>query len=360
MKPFFWIFSSLLRVPAFLKKDWPVLEPGTRPWWDCVQRLGVEQDSVELTLRILDNNPEQEEFGPHALWFPGDASTSEKVVTLMLLAYRLPDYGVFMYVAHRWNDAGRALRAWLASAYAWMIDEGDEKQREAALYSLWVDFFEVPNRATFMFPHLWQKLRARNELLAASGPVRWQQKRAAYKAAARDPKLHEGLAQGLAASFYDTYGNVEPIEALALFRAITIEDEQLRSSLESILFTPTRWRVVGLVTVDETDPRWRKWLPKDARPSFLIALAPVESLRWVPRSVLLHGERRLGRLRHFAFPFDEEIPHQREAVPHEGSTELLFRIEGSVDAVRAAFGEIVDSWPPGLESHSNRSRRHKI
>jgi len=34
------------------------------------------------------------------------------------------------------------------------IDGGDAQQREAALYSLWVDYFEVPERAAFVFPRL--------------------------------------------------------------------------------------------------------------------------------------------------------------------------------------------------------------
>ena len=326
-------------------KRWPVLEPGTECWWDEVRKLGLSRNDVHFSDE--DDEPPTS-IDPHDFFVAHDAPAAEHIVSYMLLAYHVPDYAALMYVPHRWKDAGRSLKEWLVAAYVWMIDEGDERQREAALYSLWVDFFEVPARASFVFPRLWRQSVRRDELLAASGPVPWEHKRAAYQAAALDPALHASLARGLVGSFYDAYGRVEPVEALALYRSIVVEDAEVRAALESILFTPTRWRVVGLVTVDESDPRWRKWVPEGSDPSFLVELAPEAGPRWVVRSELRHGDRWLGRLRHWGFPFDEGIRHHREAVPHTGSPAILFRVEGYVAAVRAALGAVVEAWPPGL------------
>lgn len=329
-------------------KRWPPLDPGCDLWWDYVARLGVSRESVELTLRIAAHDGPLTSIDPHRLLVGPAASPAEHVVSYMQLAYYVPDYASLMYVVHEWEAAGRSVKEWLVTAYAWMIDEGNERHREAALYSLWVDYFEVPKRAAFVFPRLWRQVLRRDELLAASGPVPWEHKRAAYQAAACDPALHAGLARGLVACFDDVCGDVDPVEARALFQSIVVEDDAVRAALESRIFEPTRWRVVGLVTVDESDPRWRKWVPEDAAPSFLVELVPLASARWVCRSELLHGDRWLGRLLHRSFPFDEDIRHHREAVPHDESRACRFRIEGYVAAVRAALGAVVDAWPPGL------------
>ncbi|MBL8945248.1 MAG: hypothetical protein JNK45_18930 [Myxococcales bacterium] len=319
-------------------------EPGTELWWESVRRLGVSRDDVP---GFDDHDGTPADLDPHDI-IVFESTPAKHIVTYMLAAYHVPDYAAMMYVPHRWEDAGRSLKEWTVTAYAWMIDEGSARQREAALYSLWVDFFEVPKRAAFVFPRLMRQVRQRDELLAASGPVPWEHKRAAYQAAALEPARHASLARALIGSFYDAYGSVEPVEALALFRSIAIEDAAVREALESILFTPTRWRVVGLVTVDEADARWRRWLPEDAGPSFLVEIVPVDSARWVRGSELLYGDRWLGRLLHWCFPFDTTIRHRREAVPHDGPAAMLCRLEGYVDAVRAALGQVVEAWPPGL------------
>lgn len=325
------------------KQRWVGHWPGSEEWCRDVRRIGVDRP-----YRREDENDREywQDIDPHD-FIPG-SSPAEHIVEYMELAWHKPSYDALMYVPHRWREASRVLKEWLVAAYATMIDEGAAQHREAALYSLWVDFFEVPERAAFVFPRLWKRVQHRDELLEASGPVPWEHKRSAYRAAAADPALHASLARGLGGSFYDVYGQVEPVEALALFRSIVVEDASVRRALESILFEPTRWRVVGVVVVDESDPRWRKWVPEGAAPSFLAELAPQTSPRWVKRSDLLHRERWVGRLLHSGFPFDEEIRHQREAVPHAEPDTVLFRIEGYVAAARAALGSVVDAWPPGL------------
>ncbi|MCA9651138.1 MAG: hypothetical protein H6712_18960 [Myxococcales bacterium] len=337
-------------------KRWPAEQPGTIGWCATVRKLGVSVEPTDEPHDLHADGDSWEDVDPHAFYLGLEDSPAEHVVSYMLLAYHVPEYASLMYVVHKWEEAGRSLKEWLVAAYAWMIDQGDDRHREAALYSLWVDYFEVPKRASFVFPRLWRRLWRRDELLAASGPVPWEHKRAAYQEAARDPELHSSLARGLVGSFHDAFGQVDPVEARELYRAITIEDDEVRAALESVLFTPTRWRVVALITVDVGDPRWRKWVPEDVGPSFLVELAAVDRPRWVHRSDLLHGERWLGSLMHWAFPFDEGIGHQREEVPHEGAPPILFRVEGYAGAVRDVLGEVVDAWPPGLGPRDEERR----
>jgi hypothetical protein len=71
---------------------------------------------------------------------------------------------------------------------------------------------------------------------------------------------------------------------------------------------------------------------------------------WVPSSELLHEGRPIGRLRHYGFPFDREIPHKvygtlEEETPGKA---VLFRVEGSATSARSAIGSDIEAWPPGL------------
>jgi hypothetical protein len=250
-----------------------------------------------------------------------------------------------MYVAHVWDRAGRSLKEWIVTQYAELI-AGTEAQREAAMYSLWVDYFEVPKRAAFVFPRLLAQVQQRDVLLASSGPVPWAGKRAAYAAAAREPQLHAALAHGLVGSFYDIYGDVDPVEAKALFEAIVVAEDDVRTALERAIGQPTRWYLRGLIRVDEQDPRWRKWLPADAEPGYLIALEDHAEPTRLWKVELFHEGRRLGRLRHGSFPFDAGIAHSVEGSVDGKVT--LHRIEGDPAPARRALGAVVDGWQPGL------------
>ena len=167
--------------------------------------------------------------------------------------------------------------------------------------------------------------------------------RAASEAAALLPLLHGPLASGLVHSFFDVFGSVEPLEARELFRKITVRDEQVRAALERVL--------------DEKDPRWTKWLHA-GRPEAASYLALLEAEGplgpWVYGSQLIHEGRELGRLVHWAFPFDPEISHQtfsaglRKDASANPANRVLFRVHGSPGIARDALGAAVESWPPGL------------
>lgn len=328
------------------------VEIGSDIWWRQARRLNIRRVEVEAALdQTASSREEWQAIDPHALYPP--ERPAERAAAYLLLATYVPTYATFMYVAHEWDKANRSLKEWITCQYASLV--GDSATREAALYSLWVDFFEVPDRAKFMFPRLLKMLPRQQwpELLGASGPVPWEAKRSAYQAAAGDPSLHAGLARGLAGSFYDVYGSVEPVEARDLFRSIVVDDESLRAALDRITAQPTRWQLVAVVDVDETDERWCKWLPRRGRAdrSFLLFLRALDSFHhWVYGSELVHHGRRIARLVHHSFPFDRAILHKIEgSLDDQGQGySVLFRAEGDPAAARSAVGDIVEAWPPGL------------
>jgi hypothetical protein len=333
------------------RRHWPLTEIGSELWWRQARKLGVERQRVEATLDIA-HSEGRETIDPHHLR-PGK-STAEQAVTYILVFKYVPTYASLMYVSHCWSKAGRSLKEWIVQQYAYSIDYGDDRQRKEALYSLWVDFFEVPPRAQLVFPRLLKAVRRRADLLAYSGPVPWAVKRDAYHKAAQDPALHAGLASGLAGSFFDVYGSVNAVEARDLFGAITVDDQEIREALQKIITQPIRWTVLAVVKVDERDDRWTKWLPAEGQhePSFLMLLRSTGGRHgwWVPSSELLHEGRPIGRLRHYGFPFDREIPHKvygtlEEETPGKA---VLFRVEGSATSARSAIGSDIEAWPPGL------------
>jgi hypothetical protein len=334
--------SARVKRPAS-RRHWPLTRIGEPSWWRQVSQLRVSRDDVERALDDAAPGGDRTKITPHAVR-PG-GRPAEHAATYILLATYIPEYATMMYVPHVWRRANRSLKEWVVAQYAALIT-GTDREREAAMYSLWVDYFEVPGRAEFVFPRLLKQVSQRDVLLANSGPVPWATKRAAYAAAAREPELHAALARGLCGSFFDVFGSVEPVEARDLFRAIVVEDELVRAELERVTTQPTRWRLRGLIRVDQRDPRWRKWLPPDAEPGYLIALAPHERPTWVPRSELVHDGRRLGQLRHVMFPFDPAIEHTVEGTID--GTITLFRIEGDPGAALRALGADVEAWPPGL------------
>lgn len=115
------------------------------------------------------------------------------------------------------------------------------EEPEAVTYSLWVDWFEDRATAEAAFAEVlgndFAELSARSLLseaaegplfrraqrvLAASGPVPWTVKHAAYRTAAAVPALHTALFQGILHSYHDLYGDLEPRAALALLRRLDL------------------------------------------------------------------------------------------------------------------------------------------
>ena len=279
---------------------------------------------------------------PHGVRAYG--SPASRAVTYFALYPDVPTYATLMYVVHTWREAGRSLKEWIVAQYAALVD-GEERLREAALYSLWVDYFEVPERAAFVFPRLVRGCSRLDVLLADSGPVPWKVKIATYRRAAAEPALHASLALGIARSFHDVYGSVDPVEARALVRQIEIADATVRGALEEA-FTPSRWLVTGVATVDESDERWRQWLHASSdEPSFLISMRVVgRHPPWVYGSEVRRGPVLLGRLVHMAIPFDRAIRHRLTGE----LAGTLFRIEGDRGLARDSVGGEVEVWPPGL------------
>ena len=324
-------------------RHWARPAIGSDDWWELVRRrLGVQRREVEAALDPGDD-ADRSSIDTHDVRPPD--SLAARAVTYIALFPDVPNYASLMYVVHTWSRAGRSLKEWIVAQYATMLDGDDARQREAALYSLWVDYFEVPERAAFFFPRLLRMSTRIAELLVGSGPVPWAVKREHYLAAVATPSLHASLALGIARSFHDFFGSVNPVEARALVGQIEVADPQVRAALDDA-FAPTRWEVQGVATVDESDERWRRWLHASSdEPSFLIAMrARGRRDPWVPRSEVWLGAALVGRLVHCAIPFDHAIRHQVT-----GSLEgVLFRIEGDRALAREAIGREVEVWPAGL------------
>ena len=324
-------------------RHWPRPAIGSEWWWDLVRRLGVDRREVEAALDITGDGTDRASVDPHDVRPPD--SPAARAVTYLALYPDVPTYATLMYVVHTWSRAGRSLKEWIVAQYATILDGDDARLHEAALYSLWVDYFEVPARAAFVFPRLVKACARIEELLANSGPVPWAVKRAAYRQAAADPSLHVPLALGLARSFHDFFGSIDAPDARDLIQQIDVADPRVRATLEEAL-APTRWEVIGVAAVDESDERWRRWLhsPED-EPSFVIAMrARGRDLPWIYRSEVRRGSTLVGRLVHRSLPFDRAIRH---ACTGELDG-ILFRIEGDRDLARQAVGHEVEVWPPGL------------
>lgn len=328
-------------------------EIGSEQWWRSARRLKVRRTKVEsefdLEARMAGG---AEKINPHD-FHPLFDQPAENAVSLFLLFSHVPSYATLMYVAHVWTCANRSLREWIVCQYATLVD-GDKKQSDAALYSLWVDFFEVPKRAAFVFPRLLKSLPRRRwpDVLGSSGPVPWDVKHKVFVLAAKDSALHAGLARGLVGSFYDVYGSVNAIEARNLFRAITVDEEEVRTALEQVTTRPTRWQLVAVLKVDQSDERWTRWVPVDRRsePSYLVLLRATDVFRACVRgSELMYQGRRIARLVHAGFPFDSSINHKvHGSLEHANPGTVLFRAEGIAASAVEIVGCEIEVWPPGL------------
>jgi len=318
-----------------------------------LRRLGVDRHDVDFA---LDYAPRAEgdprRVDAHGVTPRGNAATH--AATYFLLADRQPSYAALMYVTHRWGDANRTLKEWIVRQFANLIERGGE-WREETLYLLWVDFFEVPERARFVFPRLLKALEPRDwpEVIAASGPVPWDVKAGIYRGLVAEPAMQESLAKGICFSFHDVYGSADAIEARALYRRLTVADAEVKAALERVLGRPAPWRVRAVISVDQRDPRWSKWIPTTQRDeaSFLILLQPLGAQdAWMKTAELILDHRRIATLAHWGFPFDRAIRHQVKGdwQDPEPNGSILFRALGSIGVARGAVGRVVEAWPAGL------------
>ncbi|MFI9787154.1 hypothetical protein ACIHEI_27165 [Kitasatospora sp. NPDC051984] len=126
-----------------------------------------------------------------------------------------------------------------------------DRDAEAVIYSLWVDWFEDRNTSATAFAEVLGNdidhivaeesdgpLRRAGRVLACSGPVPWPVKQQAYDTALRLPVLHGPLFEGLLASYHDLYGDLEPTAALALLGRLRLPaDTPHLAKLRSVLAT---------------------------------------------------------------------------------------------------------------------------
>jgi hypothetical protein len=111
---------------------------------------------------------------------------------------------------------------------------------EALTYSLWVDWFEDPRTSATAFGEVLGRdvgrltteaadpglLHRAGHVLECSGPVAWETKEPAYRAAARLPSLHPALFKGLLTSYLDVYGDLRPEPALELLADLELPPHQ--------------------------------------------------------------------------------------------------------------------------------------
>ena len=109
---------------------------------------------------------------------------------------------------------------------ATILGQAPNALREAIEYVLWVDFFEdqsVSGKAWSGLMNACPSSKAMARLLANSGPVPYSQKKNQYRALLADPDDHEILAECLARSLEDVYGDIDRIEAKELFAQLQLD-----------------------------------------------------------------------------------------------------------------------------------------
>jgi hypothetical protein len=151
-----------------------------------------------------------------------------------------------------------------------------DRDAEAVIYSLWVDWFEDRATAARAFAEVLgndvdhiaaagsdPQLRRAGRVLACSGPVPWPVKQRAYETVVRLPALHGPLFDGLLASYHDLYGDLEPAAALALLARLRIPaDTPHLAELRSVLTaghrnhyrSPDAWDEAARAATDRPEP----------------------------------------------------------------------------------------------------------
>jgi hypothetical protein len=272
--------------------------------------------------------------------YPGDASP-ETAAVLVLFHQERPSYSVLMYLRFVWNDAGGRLRDWIVRQYAAMLVHGPRPVTESGTDGLAIDYFTFDPDAPRVLAALLAQVPVdrRGGILRAAGPLPWPVKRDLFRAAAEIPALHAPLAEGLARSFYGTYGQVSAPEAAALFGRITVADDGVRAALAEATTRPLPMLSGSAIVV--TDARW-------SHPgSFLLEMTATGPRRWSPGSELIVDGRPGGRIVHWSYPFSGRYEH-RVLPGRTLDRSQLHRIEGSPVAAAELVDRELELWLPGL------------
>jgi hypothetical protein len=314
------------------------------PEWDLEQvPLGVDRAGLDGELAdALDTGTEQ--VDPHSLDLAGEPAYVAAAWILFHQSH--PSYGALLYLRFAWSDADQASRDWIVRQFAAMLIHGPAPVAESAEYGLWVDYVETPSDAPEVFDGLTAQLPHSHwhRLLSASGPIPWTVKRSRFQEAGDIPTLHGALAQGLAGSFYDVYGDVDAVEAAQLLKRITVDDAELMAALVEATTQPLMLRAGGAIIVD--DASW-------PYPGSFLLDAEVSSgrWRWVPGSELVADGTVLGRMEHWDFPLDRTLARRAIAGRKLTGHHAFHRVEAAPEHLRSLVNRDLESWPPGLRVH---------
>lgn len=138
-----------------------------------------------------------------------------------------PSYTVLMYLVMIYDKLSIELKGVVMMKYSDYLYNCDEYLSEPVSYSLWVDYFEGNDRVGFCFETIYQKMQYKyndiKKLVEVSSSVPYNLKREFYESMVSDNELHELVYEGIINSVSDTFGYIEPSDALRLLNQLDID-----------------------------------------------------------------------------------------------------------------------------------------
>ena len=144
------------------------------------------------------------------------------------------DYAAAMYLRWQFHGSNPAHADKIDLVWSFcreMLER--ERQSSAVEYWLWVDWFEDRDTSDQAFGEVIRGceldrkavnsaavIRRIDRVIRNCGPVAWDTKAPVYRAAVNDPRLHDALAEGLARSVSDIYGQIDTRAAASLSKQL--------------------------------------------------------------------------------------------------------------------------------------------
>ncbi|MGH1465778.1 MAG: hypothetical protein ACRBBQ_10505 [Cognatishimia sp.] len=154
---------------------------------------------------------------------------SEKFERLIEIIVLWPCYSTASFLHQLYTigtDAEAEALLWRRIVF--LLEHVDRLHREAIEYVLWVDFFEDSDSAVKAWNGLMSANpsdKAKRRLLVNSGPVPYTEKRSYYQELYSNPNDHELLAECLARSLQDVYGDIDRDQAKAMMASLQVSSE---------------------------------------------------------------------------------------------------------------------------------------